>query len=291
MRRTTSEGMRSLFDAQREGREAANSPAMSLLARAGYVTKGVVYLIVGGLSARVALGDGGSTTDRNGALRAIHEQPFGRFLLVVVAVGLIAFALWSMIQALLDPEREGTGTSGIIARLGYAAVGVSYAALGLAAIQLVLGSGNGGASSDTTTHDWTARLLGLPFGPVLVIVVGIIVIGVAGYLLYLAYAADFRDRLTLNDVDNRVRAWVIALGRAGYAALGVVFSIVGIFLIVAALRDNAEQSKSLGGALHELAREPYGHVVLGAVALGLIAYGLYSLTEARYRRLGSTRST
>ena len=277
-----------IHGAQREGREAATSPAMTLLARVGYAAKGIVYLIIGGLSAKVALGDGGSTTDRNGALRAIHEQPFGRFLLAVVAIGLIGYALWSLVQAVVDPEHEGTDAKGIAARVGYGVVGISYAALAVAAVQLVIGSGNGGSSSDTTTKDWTARLLSLPFGPFLVVLVGLIVIGIAGFLFYRAYKADFKQSMDFGEAGTKTRDWVIGLGRAGYAALGVVFGIVGVFLIVAAVRNNASAAKGLGGSLQELARQPYGHVILGVVAVGLIAYGLFSLTQARYRRLGTS---
>jgi hypothetical protein len=187
----------------------------------------------------------------------------------------------------VDPEHEGTDAKGIAARVGYGVVGLSYAALAVVAVQLVVGTGNGGKSSDTTTKDWTARLLSLPFGPFLVVLAGLVVIGVAGYLFYRSYKADFQKSLDLGDAGTTTRKWVIGLGRAGYAALGVVFGIVGMFLIDAAVRNNASAAKGLGGALQELARQPYGHVILGIVAIGLIAYGLFSFTQARYRSLGT----
>lgn len=287
MNDSTTRGAGAMREAKREGKQAAYSPAMRLLARLGYAAKGIVYLIVGGLAAKVALGEGGKTTDRNGALRAIHEQPFGKVLLAIVAIGLVGYALWSLIQAVLDPDHQGTDPKGIAARVGYAAVGVSYAALALAAAQLAIGTGNGGKSSDTQTRDWTARLLELPFGPFLVVLAGLVVIIIAGYLFYRAYAADFKKTLDLGEMGSESREWVITLGRAGYATLGVVFGIVGVFLIVAALRNNAGATKGLGGALGELAQQPYGHVLLGIVAIGLIAYGVFSLAQARYRRLGT----
>jgi len=120
-----------------------------------------------------------------------------------------------------------------------------------------------------------------------VILVGLVVIGVAVAVFYRAYTAEFQQRLDLSGVGAQTRAGVIALGRAGYAALGVVFSIVGVFLIIAALRHNAGAAKGLGGALRALAQQPYGQVVLGIVAIGLVAYGLFSLAQARYRRLGT----
>ncbi len=272
--------------AARQGRQAATSPGVLLLARCGYAAKGIVYLIIGSLSTKVALGDGGTTTDRNGALRAIYTQPFGKVLLAVVALGLVGYALWSFVQALVDPEQQGTDGKGLAARLGFAAVGLSYAVLALAALQLALGTGNGGKSSDTTTQDWTAQLLALPFGPFLVVLVGLVVLGVAGYLFYRAYTAEFQKHLALAQLDAQGRQGIVTLGRCGYGALGVVFGIVGVFFIIAALRHNAGAAKGLGGALRELARQPYGHVVLGIVALGLIAYGLFSLAQARYRQFG-----
>ena len=287
MARSTIAATRTAHDAARMGRNAATSPWSIGLARFGYAAKGVVYLIIGGLAAKAAVGAGGTTTDRNGALRALYEQPFGKFLLAIVAVGLIAYALWSIVRAIVDPEGTGSDGKGIATRLGYTAVGLSYAALSAAAIQLVMGTGNGGKSSDATTQDWTAHLLTLPFGPFLVVMVGLVVIGVACYVFRKAYKADFQHELDLAAVSARIRKVTINVGRFGYAALGVVFTIVGIFLVVAAARHRAGQAKGLGGALAELAHQPYGHVLLAVVALGLVAYGAYSFVQARYRRFSA----
>jgi hypothetical protein len=259
---------------------------MTGLARLGYAVKGIVYLIIGGLALKLAIGHGGAATDQRGALQTIYEQPFGKFLLIVVGIGLIGFALWSLIQAIFDTEGKGTNAKGIIARIGYAAVGIAYALLAFGAFQLALGTGSVGQHSSTATQDWTARLLKLPFGQGIVVIVGLIVLGVAFYLFNKGYSAKFQNRLALTGVTARWRRWVVDLGRLGYAALAVVFTIVGIFLIVAAFQHNPSKAKGLDTALQELLHQPFGPLLLAIVALGLFCYGIYSLVEARYRRVG-----
>ena len=272
--------------ANRMTRNAATGKWMTGFARVGYAAKGVVYLIIGFLAAKLAIGQGGAATDQRGALHTIYDQPSGKFLLLVVAIGLLAFALWSVIQAIYDTEGKGSKAKGIIARIGYAAVGIAYAVLAFGAYQIATSTGSGGKSSSTSTQDATAKLLQLPFGVPLVVIVGLVVLGVAFYLFATAYKAKFQNTLNLATLSAQVKKAVIFLGRLGYGALGVVFTIIGFFMIVAAVQFNPQQAKGLDTALGELLQLPFGRVLLGIVALGLIAYGVYSFVEARYRRLG-----
>jgi hypothetical protein len=273
-------------DAKYKTRRGATGRWMTLLARLGYTVKGVVYVVIGWLAVMLAIGHGGKATDQSGAIQTINNLPFGKFLLVVVAIGLLGFALWSFIQALFDTEGKGRDAKGIASRIGYAVVGASYALLSYATFQIVVGTGSGGSNSTSKTQDGTALLLKQPPGVALVIIAGIGVLAIAAYLFVKAYSAKFKSRLNLTELSAQMRKLMINLGRFGYAALGVVFSIIGIFLIVAAFQHNAKQAVGLDGALQELARQPSGLFLLGIVALGLIAYGLYSFVEARYRRLG-----
>lgn len=275
-----------LNEAKQAARSAATGKWMSRLARSGYAVKGLVYLIIGGLAVQLAAGLGGKATDQKGALQTIAEQPFGKFLLAVVTIGLAGFALWCFIQASFDTEGKGSDAKGIAGRIGYAVVGVSYALLALGAFQLVMGSGNGGKNSTTSTQDWTALLLKQPFGVALVVLLGLVVIGVAFYVFYKAYSAQFRRRLNLATLNAQLTKLVVFLGRFGYAASGVVLGIIGIFLIVAALEHNPSKAEGLDAVLKTLLHQPFGPVLLGIVALGLVAYGVYSFVEARYRRVG-----
>src|SRR5437879_11631312 len=121
MRPNTTAATRNAHRAEYAARGAATSPLMTGLARLGYAVKGIVYLIIGGLALKLAIGHGGAATDQRGALQTIYEQPFGKFLLIIVGVGLVGFALWSFIQAIFDTEGKGTKAKGMLARVGYAA--------------------------------------------------------------------------------------------------------------------------------------------------------------------------
>lgn len=255
--------------------------------RLGYAAKGLVYIIMGGLALAAALGRGGETTDTNGAVRALAIGPAGHTLLLVVAVGLFGYALWGILDSLLDLDANGTSLKGIVTRVAVFIIALSYTGLGFAALQIGLGTGSGGAGSNQRTHDLTARLLQAPFGVALVVIVGIVLLGVACALAYLAWSARFMQPIKHAETGATIERALRWLGRAGYGALAVVTAEIGMFLIVAALRHNAGESRGLSAALATLAAQPYGHVLLGIVALGLIAFGVFSLAEARYRRISS----
>ena len=188
-------------EAKYKSRRAATSPWMIRLARLGYTVKGIVYVVIGWLAVMVAIGHGGKATDQSGAIQTINSLPLGKFLLVVVAIGLLGFALWSFIQALFDTEGKGRDAKGIASRIGYAVVGASYALLGYATFQIVVGTGGGASNSTSRTQDWTALLLKQRPGTALVIIVGIGVLGVAVYLFVKAYSAKFQSRLNLADLS------------------------------------------------------------------------------------------
>lgn len=277
-------------EAKQTARRAASSRAVTILARLGYAVKGVVYVVIGFLAILLATGHGGGTTDQNGALQAIYHSPlgedFGRVLMVVITVGLFGFALWSLIQALLDTEGKGRNAKGIIARTGYAGVALSYGLLGIVAYQIATTGSASTRNSTSTAQNWTGLLLKQPAGVLLVILVGCVVLGIAAYLFRRGYKATFSRYLNLATLDALARKGVITLGRLGNAALGVVFTIVGFFLVIAAVKHNPGDAKGLDAALSELLQQPFGPWLLAIVALGLLAYGGYSFAEARYRRVG-----
>ena len=258
-------------------------PAIALLARAGYAAKGVVYALVGALAVLAAAGHGGSTTGSRGALRSLLDKPYGLAILAVIAVGLGGYALWCFVRATLDPERDGTNAKGVAKRLGQFGKGVVHAALVVAVIGMMRGAGPG--DDDGRVRDWTAWLMSFPLGIWLVGIAGASVVVYGLRQLHRAWNVDLDDQLDLGRMGAALHQWTIRFSRFGMAARGVVFGLIGTFLVLAAWRSNPGEARGVGGALRTLQQQPYGPFILGAVALGLVAYGAYQLILARHRRI------
>ncbi len=258
---------------------------METLARIGYATKGVLYLVIGGLAVRYALGDGGRLTDGQvGAVRTLHHQPFGTLLTWMAAVGLGAYAIWRLVQAILDPESRRRDARRVGQRIGYAVSGVAHAGLCVAAVQLALARGRGGGGHGSVTY--IGKVLTWPGGAWLVAGAGIAVLAVGGYELYQGASARFMKRLSTATMSERERTWARRAGRIGLAAHGLVFAVVGYFLERAAASGHGTQARGLGGALREIAARSHSAVILGAVAVGLVGYAVYLFFTARYLRVG-----
>ena len=268
--------------ARRAVRDA--EPWLVWLGRFGYIAKGVVYTLIGALAVLAAIGAGGETTGTTGAFQKMGEVSFGQPLLITIGVGLLGYALWRFVQAFMDTENKGAGVKGIAVRASYFAIGVVHAALAISAFKLLSGDASGASDGDST-HGWTVELMAQPYGRWLVGIVGAVVCGRGVFHMYRAFTLKFREKLQLAEMSATEEKWALRLGRMGYGARGFVFTIIGVFLIVAAIREDADQARGLGGALHMLAQQPWGTWVLAVVAVGLVAYGLYLFVEARYRRM------
>jgi hypothetical protein len=253
------------------------------LARFGYAAKGAVYLLIGGLAVLAAFDAGGRATDTRGAFQAIYAGPFGMVLLGVVAIGLAAYAIWRVTQAIVDAEGKGSDLKGISIRIGYACSGLLHAGLAFSAVRLMFGEKE--RSSEQAHQSRAAQIMNLPFGPLLVGLGGAGFIGFGLYQIYKSYKAKFRKRLDVGAMSKREDKWATRLGQIGLAARGVVFGIIGYFLIYSALRYDPKEVRGVGGALQSLAEQPFGKALLGIVAAGLAIYGLYMLAEAKYHRI------
>jgi len=254
----------------------ACSDGFEWLSRGGFVARGLVYGIIGVLAFKLALGSGGQSASQKGALQSIAHQPFGHFLLILVAIGLAGYSMWRLTRAILGhgPEESDTGFE----RVAAGASGIVYAGLCVLAIEILLGSGGSTSGNAKGVFGW-------PAGVLLVGIAGAVLIGVGLYQGYRGVSRDFLEDSKTEEMSVGVRTWIKWIGTFGLLSRMVVFGLVGVFLIRAAIDYNPNKAVGLDGALAKLRDSAYGPYMLGVVATGLVAFGLYSLSDARYRRI------
>lgn len=268
-------------DAKEKMREV--SPWVRRFGRLGYMAKGLVYGVIGVLAAFAAFGLGGDMTGTSGALQSIAEMPFGEVALWIIGIGLIGYILWDFIKAIKDPENEGTDAKGLIRRTGYFISGVIYTNLAFGAIKLASHTGDaGGGNSEKTI---STKLMEQPFGVWLVGLVGAFIIGYGVYELYSGVKEKFMSKFKTYEMNNKERKIARLSGKLGLISRGIVLSMVGFFFIRTAYTHNPDESKGLGGALTELASQPFGQFLLAIVAVGLILYGVYQILRGRYQHM------
>lgn len=244
---------------------------ISPLATAGYAAKGIVYGIIGFFAATAAFGGGNEVAGSKDALRSISNSSWGSALLVIVGIGLLAYGIYRLLGAFADFESEGSDESGLAKRTGYVASGLAYSALAVFAFTGAASGSSGGDGKESLA----ARVLELPFGAILVGAAGL-GIALAGIFQWVkaargSYAAKFR----LNRFASRQRHWIERAAKLGLSARGVVFLIIGFFVVKAAVQHDSSEVTGIEGALRTLAQQPYGPWLLGLTAVGLLCYGIY----------------
>ncbi|MDQ0792578.1 hypothetical protein QFZ58_001066 [Streptomyces sp. B1I3] len=266
-------------------RGAANSKAMDVGARAGFVARGVIYLLVGVLALRIAFSDGGGEqADRGGAIAEIAEKPFGNILLWALGVGLAGMALWRLSEAVFGqagPDGHKPGK-----RVMAAARSVFYAFVSYSVLSYAAGDqGSGSGSSDRQTEDVTARALGWTGGQWIVGIAGAAVVGTGLWMVYRAVTRAFHKRLKMAEMTTKIRRVVDVLGVFGGTARGVLFATAGGFAVAAAVRHEPGRAKGMDDTLRSFTDTPAGPWLLALIALGLAAFGAFSWASARYRRI------
>src|SRR3954470_21799017 len=258
------------------------SDAMVRVGRVALVTQGLLYLVVGLLAARVASGDHAAKPSQHGAIASVARQPFGRVLLVLLALALAAHAIWRLALAVRgEPGPDDDGGS-LAKRAGNLGRAVIYGGFFAAAVKVLVGTGeNGGGKAQKKS---TAVVLGWPGGRYLVMAAGVAVIGSALWNLRKGATRSFRDNLDLHELDEKQRHAVDVVGTIGYLARGVAFGLVGWFLLRAGLDSNAHETRGLDGSLKSLVAAPYGPWLLFVLAVGLVLFGAFRVLDGVYRK-------
>jgi hypothetical protein len=238
------------------------------LTRAGFIGYGVLHLLFAYVIVQIALGGAGADGDQSGAMQKLADEPFGTALIVAIVVGLVAMALWQLLELFVVRHvRERIASAGRVA---------FYLYLGWNGVKVLRGKS---ASSADTQQDAAAGLLGLDLGRVAVILAGLVVAGVGVGLAVAGLTRRFERHL------RKVPPLVRRLGVIGFTAKGLAYGIAGVLFVVAAIRFDPEKARGLDAALRALAGQAYGPVLLIVTAAGFVAYGLFSVAEARYRKI------
>src|SRR5919197_3043769 len=278
--------VRAAVRAPQETRARARSGSgwYAWLARGGLVAKGISFGIVAVLAIGVAVGTGGATTSRQGALHTLAERTWGKVLLVLLAIGFACYAGWRFTQAFAERTESADESTAQHwgKRAGYVARAAIYAGLTYSAAKLLVGSGGQGSQSEKAQKT-TAAVLDWPGGRWIVGAVGVCLIGAGLWNLYRGATKKFEDKWRIGEMNRLERKWGGRAGVAGHLARAVVFSLIGIFVIKAAIDFDPRNAIGLDGALQKLAAASYGPYLLGLTATGLLCYGLYGLVDARYR--------
>jgi hypothetical protein len=241
---------------------------------------GVVHLLLAWICLQVAFGAStGGSADSSGALRQVADEPFGKVLLGLMAIGLFGFALWMAIEASIGYWYQTDDRKRLFKRVSAGVKALLGLAVGLQSANLALGGST--KSSSQSQADWTAKLMGAPAGRVLVVLVGLGIIAVGGYLVYKGVEKKFLEKLEGGASEALVR-----FGQAGWIARGVVFGVLGILVVVAGVKEQPQKARGLDAALRTLADQPFGTVILCLIALGLAAYGVFQVITARRHREG-----
>lgn len=251
-------------------------------ARWGYAAKGIVYCLLGVLALIAAFGSGSSkNTEKQDIFNLILEQPFGKFLLGAVAVGLLGYVMWRLIEVFKDPHNHGKKIKGIVVRIGYLISALVYFSFSVIAIKLILGNGGGGNSSNTQ-QTLLSKIMNYEAGVWAVGVVAIIFIIRGIQQIAKAFSGKFRKDIQEGKIGRKYRTLLVRAGSAGYISRGIVWGIVGYLFLKAAINSNPSEAGDTSNALELL--ENHGSWVLGTVAAGLICYGVFKILEALYKR-------
>jgi hypothetical protein len=264
-------------------RQAGDSDGLEHLARVGLIAYGVMHVLVAWLALQLAWGGGGQSADQSGALQTLAESPLGKPLLWIIAVGLIALAVWQAAEVLR--WRHGWSASGktrtkALKKSGKAIVkAIIYAALAVLAIRFATG---GGQSSSQQQQETTAGVFGWPAGRWLVGAAGLVLIAVGAYHVYKGVTKRFLKEIDTTDCSHSALRLVTRLGQVGFPGKGIALAVVGGLLGYAAITFDSSKAQGLDGALHTILDLPFGQILLTLVAIGIAAFGAFCFVRARY---------
>ena len=250
------------------------------LAKAGLISKGIVYIILGALAFMAAFEIGGATnsdSDRSGVLNSLRDMPAGTVLLILLTIGLLCYCVWRVVQAVHARGENGRKKWG--KRLRYIFSCLAYLSLAFAAFQVVL---HQSADNGDQNQHWAQKILEKPFGQWLLGIGGLILAGVGLYQIWYGLSEKYKKHVQSNRQHAGVTSKLLVAGKIGYVARGIVWLLLSYLLIKAAIEANPSEAGGTGKAFQFLESWSAGSLLLGGLALGLIAYGIFNFIRARF---------
>ncbi len=243
----------------------------------GIATKGVVYFIIGILTAMTAFGYGGKKSDSTTVLDFLFSQSYGKFILIVLAIGLLGYVFWRWYQAIANPNDIDDNAKGVIKRVAYFISGILYGSLAYTAVKMVVGNDSQSGSS------FFSKLFNSDYATVSTVVIGLVFIGKGIYEFYQGYSGKFKDEVEAAGLDHKAQDYVMKAGKIGYTSRGLVAGILGFLFVKAGLANNAQQLSKTDA--FSFIQDEFGSIVMGIVALGLVGYGIFMIVKAKYSSL------
>jgi Domain of Unknown Function (DUF1206) len=269
----------SVAHAKGEARRASDSKPARVLARAGLAARGVIYILLGWVAIMVALGHTSHEADQAGALQLLAGQPYGVVALWLLAIGFAGYALWRLSEAAFGVTGEGSGAG---PRLKAVARAVVYAGFAYLTFKVIFGVQGSEARQQ---QDTTAKVMQHPGGQWLVGIAGLIIVIIGAALAVEGVRRKFLKNLRTDQMSPRTRGVVELLGVIGTIARGVIFALVGVLVIDAAVTFDPSKAGGIDKALLTLRNQPFGEILLVLAAIGLIIFGAYGVCEARWRKV------
>jgi len=265
--------------------EIVRHPYIKKLAQFGFYTKGFLFIVIGILAIMVAIGEkGGQISDASGALSRIAQATYGKVFLIIFIAGAFGHGAWNVLRGVADVDNAGNDLQGIGKRIIAVSVGLFYFFLAWTAWSIVF-TANVAVENGTMQKTFTAILLALPFGAILVAAIGLAVIGAGINECYRGLTGKVQEHFRQYKLEGNSRSIISVLGFLSFLARALIFGLIGWFFIAAAIEANPNEAIGIDGALRTLAASYYGKILLFLTSAGLICFGVLSLYEAKYRRL------
>jgi len=261
--------------------ESKSKKGVSIIAKWGLIAKGSVYVLSGVLAFMAAFHMGGKQNedvDKNGALNFLSDSFGGKWLLPILAVGLLCYSIWRFIEA---AKIANSGDKKWKKLFRYILSGIVYLSIALSAFKIVLSRSQ---KNEDSQQQFASELLSKPFGQWLLGIAALIIAGIGIYQIYYAVSEKYKTHVQKMNLHTKASSLMLTAGKTGYLARGAVWLIISYLMLQAAFAASSARAGGTGKAFNAIEDSPIGPYLPAALGVGLVAYGFFNFVRARYER-------